>query len=606
MPKTLSYGLSFIKKNHCASILKICAEQLGQGFLDPEVLASYLEHPSKFCQVVLLDDEVIGFSLMEISPCAQIAKKMKQAEQWFLDYFSAYDKIGYRSLTAVDKAFEGKGVASFLVKKGLDFLSQKVNVVVCDAWKSEHTHIGSILERNACEPLYEVPHFWTAESMQQNYQCRACGTPPCTCTAVIYARFFDNNLALLKPKKKKYWWERKDLNYLQGHLNIAHTNLSSFVKNKPTPFYVYNIQRILDKYAQLSTALEAHAVEYAIYYAMKANRHAAILSHLKAKTNIGIDVCSPNELNRAIEYGFQEKEITYTGTSLSQQDLKTLVQHPRIQINFDAISPIRRFIQLNDNQSRAIGIRINSEVGMAYQQNLEYAGNEVVKFGIYPEQWTDLKTLIEHSNLSITRVHCHSGSGFLTDQLQRLPAIFKVIDRFINLFPSVKTLNLGGGLGVPQKQGDQSLDLKKWARIISTYAHKKGLQLAFEPGDYLVKDAGVLITQVNTIEEKKGKHFIGIDTGMNMNYEYAYYKMNLEALPLVEPKDHQKLKATLSGNINEPIDLFSEDKMLPLVEEGDYLALLNSGGYGASTSSNHCMRGDFKEYVICNNTPLIF
>lgn len=599
MPTTLSYSLSFIKEKHIPSILKICDEQFGLGFLSPESLSTYLGDSSKYCHVVLFDKQVIGFSLMEIASCIQIAKKMKQAEAWFLNYFAAYDNIGYRSLTAVAKNFEGKGVASFLVKQGLDFLADKTDVAVCDAWKSEQTHIGSILARNNCEVLKEIPHFWTTESIQQNYHCSICGAPPCACTAVIYAHFFEQNKQTLSNKKKAYWWRRKDLNYTQGQLNFASTNLTNFVQNKPTPFYLYNIPRILNKCAQLSKSLEAHSVDYKIYYAMKANRHAAILSHLKAKTTIGIDVCSPNELDRAIQYGFSEKEITYTGTSLSQQDLKILVQHPYIQINFDAISPIRRFIQLNSNQKREIGIRINPNIGMAYNQDLEYSGNEVVKFGIYQEQWAALKTVIKDSNLIVTRVHCHSGSGFLSDQLQRLPYIFDVIDDFINLFPAVKTLNLGGGLGVPQNQGDQILDLQEWAKIICSYATKRGLKLAFEPGDYLVKDAGILITQVNTIEEKKGKYFVGIDTGMNMNYEYAYYKMNLEAVPLIEPQNNQKFKATLSGNINEPIDLFSEDKLLPLLEEGDYLALLNSGGYGASTSSNHCMRGDFKEYVIC-------
>jgi len=599
MQETISYSLSFLEEKHLPTLLSICEQQLGLGFLERTLLETYLSTDNKFCHVVLQENQVVGFSLMEVSPRAQIAQNMRQAEEWFLNFFSAYDKIGYRSLTAVDQGFEGKGVASFLVEKGLEFLSTKVSVVVCDAWKSKHTHIGSILERNGCEPLKEVPHFWTTESIQQNYQCSFCGAPPCECTAVIYARFFDSNLNQLEKKNRKYWWQRNDLKYAQDYLNFAATNLHDFVQNKQTPFYIYNIQRIIDKYKQLSAALEVHSLDYNIYYAMKANRNAAILSHLKAKTTIGIDVCSPNELDRAIQYGFQEEEITYTGTSLSQQDLKVLVQHPNIRINFDAISPIRRFIELNSNQTRAIGIRINPNIGMAYNQDLEYSGNEVVKFGIYQEQWGALKTLIDNSNLIVTTVHCHSGSGFLTDQLQRLPYIFDVIDNFLELFPTVKVLNLGGGLGVPQNQEDQTLDLKEWAAIICAYAHKKGLQLAFEPGDYLVKDAGVLITQVNTIEEKKGRHFVGIDTGMNMNYEYAYYKMNLEAVPLLEPQNKQKFKATLSGNINEPIDLFSEDKLLPLVKEGDYLALLNSGGYGASTSSNHCMRGDFKEYVIC-------
>lgn len=599
MHQTISYSLSFLEKKHLSTVLAISQQQLGVGFLDPILLETYLKAADQFCHVVLHNDQVIGFSLMEISHRTIVAQKMKQAEQWFLDYFKDYDYIGYRSLTAVDRRFEGKGVASFLVKNGLQFLSQKVPVVVCDAWKSANTHIGSILEKNACQPLKEVPHFWAMESIQHNYECSICGTPPCQCTAIIYARFFDNNNTNTPHKNRQnYWWERSDLHYQKGYLNFATTNLVDFVKNKPTPFYVYNIQRILDKYQSLSAALNPHAIAYNIYYAMKANRHPAILSHLKAQTNIGIDVCSPNELDWAIQHGFQEQEVTYTGTSLSQQDLIVLTQHPQIKINFDAISPIRRFIQLNSNQTRAIGIRINADIGMAYKQDLEYSGNKIVKFGIYQEQWAALKALIDSSNLVVTTVHCHSGSGFLSDQLQRLPRIFDVIDAFIELFPTVEVLNLGGGLGVPQNQGDQILDLDEWASIICRYAAQKGLRLAFEPGDFLVKDAGILITQINTIEEKKGKYFVGIDTGMNMNNEYAYYKMNLEAVPLIAPKSNQTFKATLAGNINEPIDLFSEDKPLAFVEEGDYLALLNSGGYGASPSSNHCMRGGFKEYIL--------
>jgi diaminopimelate decarboxylase len=188
----------------------------------------------------------------------------------------------------------------------------------------------------------------------------------------------------------------------------------------------------------------------------------------------------------------------------------------------------------------------------------------------------------------------------LNKHLERLSAILEKIKSFIQIFPDVHTLNLGGGLGVPQKQGDKPLNLIEWASVICQFARENKLSLAFEPGDFLVKESGILITKVNTVEEKKGKIFVGVDTGMNMNNEYAYYKMNLEAVPLLEPDTEDSIVATISGNINEPIDLFSEDKKMPLVSEGDYLALLNSGGYGASSSSNHCMRGNFKEYVICN------
>jgi len=462
--------------------------------------------------------------------------------------------------------------------------------VVSDAWKSDTTHVGSILDRYAYIALKEVPQYWTTDSVNNQYQCAVCGAPPCECTGVIYAKYFN--------KEKSNWWERSDLKYQDRLLTISNTSILEFIKTKDTPLYIYDVNRIVNKYEGIAKALSVFNVDYNVYYAMKANRHPAILSHLKMRTNIAIDVCSPNELEMAQQYGFTQKEITYTGTSLSNKDLDVLAKHQEIRINFDSLSSIRRFIKLEPK--REIGVRVNPNIGMAYNQSLEYSGNDIVKFGLYEDKWEELKHLIETSSLSITTVHCHSGSGFLTEQLQRLPYIFDKIDKFLELFPSVKTLNLGGGLGVPQNKGDQILDLTKWASIVCAYAKEKGLKLAFEPGDYLVKDAGILVSEVNTVEEKMGKLFVAIDAGMNMNNEYAYYKMNLELVPLVEPQNSDKIKTTIAGNINEPVDLFAEDKLLPQIKEGDYIALLNAGGYGASSSSNHCMRGDFKEYIICN------
>lgn len=589
MLTTIAYDLTFLDSTQTEAVLHICNQQLGSGFLSLQQLQQYINNTNQFCHLAWYQQEVVGFSFMEIGDYTMIADKMKSGKDWFLEYFAPYNNIGYRSLTAVKKGFEGRGIASFLVKQGLDFLATKVEVVVCDAWKSNKTHIGSILERHAYHALKEIPHFWTADSIQEQYSCGVCGAPPCECTAVIYAKFFQ--------KKGQLWWEREDLNYQHNTLHFCKTNLVDFMKNKSTPLYIYNADRVVEKYQQVASVWNDFEQQVSIYYAMKANRHPAILNHLRIRTNAGIDVCSPNELQTAIEHGFKETQITYTGTSVSNQDLQVLAKHPNIKINFDSLSAIRRFQQFSD--ARDIGIRINTNIGMAYNQDLEYTGNEIVKFGIYKAQWADLKRLIDASPFTITTVHCHAGSGFLSNQLQRLPYIFDVIDEFIQLFPTVTRLNLGGGLGVPQKQGDQLLDLKQWSNIIAAYAAIKGLNLAFEPGDFLVKDAGILITEVNTIEQKIDKHFVGINAGMNMNYEYAYYQMNLEPVLLQRRPNEGLMKGTIAGNINEPIDLFAEDKWLPQLQEGDMIALLNSGGYGSSTSSNHCMRGDFKEYILC-------
>ena len=130
------------------------------------------------------------------------------------------------------------------------------------------------------------------------------------------------------------------------------------------------------------------------------------------------------------------------------------------------------------------------------------------------------------------------------------------------------------------------------------FAKKRSLSLAIEPGDFLVKDAGVLISEVTTVEKKSGQLMVGLDCGMNINNEFAYYNMNLEAVPLKQNPKALIVETTLYGNINEPIDLFSKNKPMYSLKEGQRIALLNSGGYGASSSSNHCMRGDFEEYII--------
>ncbi|MFK7797149.1 MAG: hypothetical protein AB8E82_06820 [Aureispira sp.] len=590
MTTTISYTTVILTSEHIDAVLALSDEQMGKGFLSKQTIRQYIRQANYFGQVVVENGRVLGFSLMEIVERAQLAKRLKSAEQWFLAYFAAYERLGYRSLTAVASHAQGQGIGSHLVQEGLKMLAKKVPVVVCEAWQSNQPSAGrsNVFLDNGYKALKVCSNFWKEESVQKKYTCSICGTPPCQCTAVIYGCFFE--------KMPKHWWVRPDLSYQNQQLHFAGHNIWAYAQNKKTPFYIYSLPRIQANYERLAHALDQVGVSYRIHYAMKANRHGSVLSHLRSHTHACIDVCSPRELQRALEMGFEPQQITYTNTSVSEQDLAILAKHPNIAINLDALSSIRRFA--NWVGKRDIGIRINSDVGMAYEAALEYAGRKVFKFGIYQEQWAELQQLIDRTNFRVTTVHCHAGSGFLSDQLSRLDAIFEVIDQFLALFPHITTLNLGGGLGVPQKEGDQPLDVEKWAVVVGTYAQKRKLTLCIEPGDYIVKDAGLLITQVNTLEHKRGQLFVGVDTGMNMNYEPAYYNMNLEPVPLKQIIDGQLIKGYLAGNINEPIDLLSSYRTLPPVQEGDYLALINTGGYGSSPSSDHCMRGDFEEYVL--------
>ena len=119
-----------------------------------------------------------------------------------------------------------------------------------------------------------------------------------------------------------------------------------------------------------------------------------------------------------------------------------------------------------------------------------------------------------------------------------------------------------------------------------------------EPGDYVVKDAGLLLVQVNTVEDKAGTRFVGVNAGLGILNLLAYYRIPYVIAPVTMRHGATRERVTISGNINEAIDLLGEDVEIPAPEEGDVLAVINVGGYGSAAASNHCMRGEYREILL--------
>lgn len=401
-----------------------------------------------------------------------------------------------------------------------------------------------------------------------------------------------------KKLKSDFWWQREGLTYIGNVLHFENKPVEELIHS--TPSYVYSKQRILENIDRLSQALIGKNLKHSIHYAMKANRHPSVLKTILNSQKVGVDVCSPNELKLALDIGFAPNQINYTGTSISKYDYAQIALCKGIRFNADSLSVIRQIG--TQNIFDTIGIRINPQIGLGYNESLEYAGNNVTKFGIYSDQIQKAFELAKNYNIEIDTIHFHVGSGYLNDQLPKMELLLENLKDLIKTY-DIKRLNIGGGLGVPQQKDDVPLDLDKWSSIISNFVHfqcaNPDLEIVLEPGDYFVKDAGILVGEVTYQEEKNGIDFLGVNLGMNINYEYAYYKMNLEAVPLTNNTHKLPQKSyTIAGNINEPIDLLGQEVILPLMQEGDLIAFLNTGGYGASTASNHCMRGDFSEIII--------
>lgn len=392
------------------------------------------------------------------------------------------------------------------------------------------------------------------------------------------------------------WWEREGLRYVNGRLHLGAQDLTQLAHSAGTPTFAYHAPRAVANLDRLHDALDAHDVPHTIFYALKCNRFLPLVTYLRLNGRCHIDVCSPNELLLARQLGFREDEIIYTSTSVANEDLDLLQRHPNVHINCDAISTIRRLGERC--AGRTIGIRINPQFSPSHLQNVSYGGSKATKFGIYQDRFAEAVTMAQRYDLHIDTLHFHSASGYLTAELEQFEELLRRTEPFLAQCDTITKVDIGGGLGVPLSPDDAPLDLDRWAAILAAYSQRHGVQIQLEPGDYVMKDTAVLLLQVNTVEEKGGTTFVGVNGGFSISSLYAYYKYPMTVAPIMQKPDAPLQTVTLAGNINESIDLLGEDVVLPQVEEGDILALMNIGGYSTAMSSNHCMRGEFSEYLV--------
>ena len=394
-----------------------------------------------------------------------------------------------------------------------------------------------------------------------------------------------------------FWWERHDLHYCKdaGAVFFGQACLEEILIDAGhLPTFVYRPARFAEKVTSLRSTLP----DTTILYAVKANRHPAILAQALSSVD-GIDVCSPNEARLVLANGFAERQISYTGTSLSDADIDFLAEHPAIHVNADSLSLLRRIGQRCPG--RTMGIRINPEMGLGYRNEprLVYSAQERPgKFGLLAEQLPEAIALAKEHRLQLNTVHWHIGCGWLNDQLDGLVRILDKATTLVSQLPDVENVNLGGGLGVPFRSDDAVLSLPRWAEIVaSTVAGR--WKITLEPGSFLVQDSGVLLTRVNTVERKRNWIFAGVNAGFNLVMEPVFYGMRLEPFFLRRPESTRPIESvTIAGNINEAHDLLAQDFVMQVPKEGEALGFLNAGAYAASMSSNHCLRGDYREVIV--------
>jgi diaminopimelate decarboxylase len=394
------------------------------------------------------------------------------------------------------------------------------------------------------------------------------------------------------------WWVRPSLDVdPDGRLRVAGRDAERLAREHGTPLYAYDLARYGETARELQAALATIDAGTRLRFAMKSNPQPEILAVFRglgepgSPESVGIDACSPGEIVRALECGWHADEISYTGTNVSDRDFDVIVAQG-IHVNLDAISQVERYGRRAPGSR--VGLRIDPGAGAGYLEHLEYSGDRPSKFGIGLERFDDALAACARHDLKVDTIHFHAGSGWLADGLagfeRALPAAVEAVERARAAGHDVIEVNVGGGLGRPARSDERPVDLAAYVAALQRHLGPLGVTIACEPGDYLSKDAGILLGEVVTIEQRRGVTFIGLDLGWNLDCGYFIYKFEQELVLCRDAEAARTETVTVAGHINEASDVFAVDYPMAKVEEGDIVAILNAGGYAEAMSSTHCLR----------------
>ena len=369
--------------------------------------------------------------------------------------------------------------------------------------------------------------------------------------------------------KKSRWWLRESKQLVQ----LAVDNSPCYVYHEPT--LKLSAESIDDK-----------EVFSRINYAMKANSHPDIL-RLFYKQGFGFDCVSQGEIEYLLQLfpDFDCSKILFTPNFAPISEYKHAFELGCI-VTLDNVDIAYSHPDLFKNNE--IFLRIDPDVGKGHHKHVRTAGVQS-KFGIAGSDLSKFIHFADSINLKITGLHVHVGSGIRSPETWAENAIF-LADMAKN-FPHVKVLDLGGGLGVVEKPGQQALDTEN---VLASCKKVKDAfpeyELWLEPGRFLVAEAGVILTKVTQLKSKGTKHFVGVDVGMNSLLRPSLYGAYHEIVNLSRADSEARMKADIVGPICETGDVIGYARSIPETKEGDCLLVATAGAYGHVMASSYNQR----------------
>jgi diaminopimelate decarboxylase/aspartate kinase len=375
----------------------------------------------------------------------------------------------------------------------------------------------------------------------------------------------------------KQWWHdrRKDL------LALAREHEAAFVYDRET-------------LTQKARSLKNLPGIDQVLYALKANWHPEILK-IFATEGLGFECVSRAEVEHVLKSvpGITLNRLLFTPNFAPRTEYEWALDK-QIPLTLDNLHPLKAWPELF--KGKDLFVRIDTGYGRGHHDKVRTAGVHS-KFGVPLFEMEELESLVKKTGAKIIGLHAHSGSGVFT--VDNWKQVGDTLTELTTRFKDVRTVDLGGGLGVPERLGQAGVVLPEFGAVLAALkAAHPGISFWIEPGRFLVAEAGVLLANVTQLKGKGEVNYVGVATGMNSLIRPALYGAHHEILNLSRLEEPATEVVNVVGPICESGDQLGVDRLLPVTSEGDVLLIATAGAYGRSMSSTYNLREPAVEILV--------
>ena len=363
------------------------------------------------------------------------------------------------------------------------------------------------------------------------------------------------------------------------------------------PVYVYDAHKIESQYKRLTSAF-SNVKNLKINYAAKALSNISVLKFLK-NLGSGLDTVSIQEVQLGLVAGFKAQNIIFTPNGVSLEEIEEVAKLG-VQINIDNLSILEQFG--SKHPDIPVCIRINPHVMAGGNTNIS-VGHIDSKFGISIHQIPHILRIVKNTSMHINGIHMHTGSDILDIDVFLYAS--EILFETAKNFKSLEFIDFGSGFKVPYKKGDIETNIEELGKKLTSRfnefckSYGKELTLAFEPGKFLVSEAGFFLAKVNVVKQTTSTVFAQIDSGFNHLIRPMLYGSQHEIINISNPKGRERFYSVV-GYICET-DTFANNRRINEINEGDILAFKNAGAYCFTMASNYNSRFRPAEVLWYNN-----